>query len=144
MKYAAEVTRGAAFLDAVAPGWEGRINLQTLDLESTYDCVCGQVFQELADKSPCDSMLPEPGYWWTTRNLLHEGAMFVRSHIKERSDLFPAKRGQHVMADLGFNVPVRDYGSIVTLSCDEWPLLREAWVALIKERYNTGALSDAT
>ena len=37
---------GAAFLDEVRPGWDEKVNLTTLNLESSRHCVLGQVFDE--------------------------------------------------------------------------------------------------
>lgn len=36
------VVRGAEFLDENLPGWEKKIDLETLDLSSTCGCVLGQ------------------------------------------------------------------------------------------------------
>jgi hypothetical protein len=38
------VRRGARLLDREAPGWERKIDLDTLDLEHTCNCVVGQVY----------------------------------------------------------------------------------------------------
>lgn len=38
------VARGVKFLNAVAPGWQKKINLDKLNLASTECCVVGQVF----------------------------------------------------------------------------------------------------
>jgi len=37
------VERGAALLDELIPGWEDRIDVDTLDLASPYNCVLGQL-----------------------------------------------------------------------------------------------------
>ncbi len=41
---AARVARGAALLDEKRPGWDARIDLAVLDLESCRQCVVGQLF----------------------------------------------------------------------------------------------------
>jgi len=41
---AESVARGVALLDETVPGWRDRIDLDTLDVESTSACVLGQVF----------------------------------------------------------------------------------------------------
>lgn len=38
------VAAGAAFLDAVAPGWQTRVDTSTLDFDSDERCVIAQVF----------------------------------------------------------------------------------------------------
>ena len=42
--YSKEIKRGAKFLDEVSPGWESKIKPEVLDLNDSYQCVCGQVF----------------------------------------------------------------------------------------------------
>lgn len=44
MSIQTRVERGAAWLDNVQPGWESRVDVTTLNLNSPLDCVCGQVF----------------------------------------------------------------------------------------------------
>jgi hypothetical protein len=43
------VAQGAALLDFKVPGWEQRINLDTLDIQMTTACVLGQVFGDHVD-----------------------------------------------------------------------------------------------
>jgi hypothetical protein len=43
---AANVERGAEFLDAHHPGWDEQINLRTLDVSSTCGCVLGQLYKK--------------------------------------------------------------------------------------------------
>lgn len=50
MSVAERVARGAALLDLKVPGWAGRINLHTLDMDHCYLCVLGQLF----------------GFYWST------------------------------------------------------------------------------
>jgi hypothetical protein len=38
------VVRGAALLDERMPGWEAKIDLDRLDLNSAWDCVLGQLY----------------------------------------------------------------------------------------------------
>jgi hypothetical protein len=63
------VQRGAKWLDEVAPGWEQRVNVQTLVLSSPYDCICGQIFAEEAEEAG----LHGDGYTYG-KTLLAEGA----------------------------------------------------------------------
>ena len=41
--YAARAAAGAAFLDGQVPGWAGQVDLATLDLADSCDCVLGQL-----------------------------------------------------------------------------------------------------
>lgn len=43
MRTSETVQRGAAFLDERLPGWRDRVNPDTLKMESSCDCVLGQV-----------------------------------------------------------------------------------------------------
>lgn len=42
---ATRVARGVALLDRKAPGWVDRIDLDTLELSSAFDCVLGQLYR---------------------------------------------------------------------------------------------------
>lgn len=44
MDFRPNVERGMAWLDEHRPGWEHRIDLRRLDLDSTCDCLLGQEF----------------------------------------------------------------------------------------------------
>jgi len=44
-----EVKAGVMLLDKVKPGWEQRINVETLNLESAMECVLGQLYGSYAD-----------------------------------------------------------------------------------------------
>jgi hypothetical protein len=48
---AERVARGAALLDGKLPGWDERIDLAVLDLETCTLCVLGQVFASAAAQS---------------------------------------------------------------------------------------------
>lgn len=47
--YAERAAAGAALLDQECPGWERRVDLETLDLGSIYCCILGQVFDSEVD-----------------------------------------------------------------------------------------------
>jgi hypothetical protein len=40
------VSQGIAVLDSFRPDWRSKINLETLDMWSAFDCILGQVFAE--------------------------------------------------------------------------------------------------
>jgi hypothetical protein len=104
--YEAEVARGAAWLDEVAPGWERKIDLSVLNLDSCRQCVCGQVFAEQIGW--CD------GFRFALNEMADDWAL---------------------SSQLGFSL-----GSID--DWDKWDDLGQAWVHLIKERFDSGTLSD--
>jgi hypothetical protein len=103
------VTRGAAWLDKVAPGWERKLDLSILDIEDGAACVCGQVFM-------AEAVHHINGYAYACDFL-------SASSLAGWPD-GPTRRG--VMASHGF------------LFSEDG----DAWVALVKERFETGALSD--
>jgi len=41
---AERVQAGADLLDGVTPGWRSRVNADTLDMDTSFDCVLGQLF----------------------------------------------------------------------------------------------------
>jgi len=91
---AAHVAAGAAWLDLVAPGWERKVDLGTLEITDPDRCVCGQVV-------PISSEAKN-GY----EAVFHQGISLVHLGFVHSSD-------------------------------------QDAWVELIKERFETGQLSDA-
>ncbi len=46
-----KVANGARFLDENFPGWETRINIETLHLEDGQRCICGQLFAKEGKRS---------------------------------------------------------------------------------------------
>jgi hypothetical protein len=46
--YKERVARGAQWLDCIVPGWEQRIDVETLELVSAQRCICGQLFAKEA------------------------------------------------------------------------------------------------
>lgn len=45
------IAKGIEFLDKKAPGWCDKVDLEVLDLGSSYLCVLGQVFNKQAKRS---------------------------------------------------------------------------------------------
>ena len=108
------VAAGAEWLDTVAPGWERKLDLGTLDLKSTTQCVCGQLFM-----TPVVEMLRLED----SQAKFGSGYGFVLYFAwKADPDNFGAWIASH-----GFGTGTGD-----------------AWVALVKDRFDTGLLSDET
>ena len=77
--------RGARFLDEVAPGWENRIDLETLSLNDGMQCVCGQVFAEEAKSETTDEGDPEAtetGYSWAADHLFAQANAWVTAIVR--------------------------------------------------------------
>jgi len=86
------VARGVALLDELGPdGWRDRVDLSTLNLMSTEDCVLGQVYGTDDD----------PEGWY-----LGEDALNIHSGVSA--------------ARYGFDVPYRFGETAVRLVEDEW------------------------
>jgi hypothetical protein len=118
------VSRGAAFLSEVAPGWEGRVNLGDLKLSSGMQCICGQVFDEVRAED-------ENGYGYFERTLASEGIAWLDA---KGIDSFYAG------AALGFDVEVYYNDSYRDL-VQQWRELETAWTAEIKGRFDRGEIS---
>lgn len=107
------VANGAEFLDEMAPGWEHKLNFQSLEMSGPCRCVLGQVFfdeavQKNVTATDIDGTRQPSGFYWA----INELESFDTSLY-------------------GF-----DYDEEVG-----WIALRDAWVALVKNRFDTGALS---
>ena len=137
------VKRGARWLDENFPGWESRINTQTLSLSSGNDCICGQVFKEEAKRSRGFAFDPN-GYAYAENHLFAQANSWISSLVRIRaegetpkslSDWEHDKRVERVAIALGFNC-----GSVGTnrVPSDQvyvsyWDL-QVAWEELLKER----------
>lgn len=72
---AERVAAGAAFLDEHDPGWDQRIDLDSLDLDHTCKCILGQAF---ADETEWHNRCYDSGYDYAVNrfDLLRGGADF--------------------------------------------------------------------
>jgi len=110
----ARVARGAEWLDEQEPGWERRIDLAALDLEDGCRCVLGHVFNDAAIVASVTADYIG-GYQWALRH-------FEKPWAWARGHGFLWKSG--ALSDID--------------------ALDEAWISLVKTRFDTGALSDET
>lgn len=108
------VTRGAEFLDRVKPGWERLVDLAALDLSDGCRCVLGHVF---AGEAGVFNLFMAGGeYWWDGYSL-----------------------GSTLLPDLMFPSALLGFNSDKSA---EFPALDEAWISLLKSRFDSGSLSD--
>lgn len=112
------VAQGAAWLDEHYPGWERHIDLTRLDLSDPCRCVLGQLALAITDQEIVDDFFIQDSspYSW----------------LVLQQDALPRDK---CWSDRGF---------LTYTGPEDWPLLDEAWISLIKLRFDTGALSDAT
>ena len=47
--YERQVQKGARLLDERMPGWEGKINLLTLNIKDCHQCILGQLYGEYSE-----------------------------------------------------------------------------------------------
>lgn len=109
MDYEPRVAKGAAELDRILPGWEQKIDLDELRLESDCNCVLGQLSVDL---------LPEPFVDTPYLDALDR----LQPHEDWRAQCrWAAERG-YALLDAEFGGPA-DYVD-----------LTEAWKRLIRQR----------
>lgn len=112
------VAAGAAWLDEHKPGWERTLDLATLDLADGCHCVLGQAFQEECGISV---NWEHDRWWWSEHYQMYNAFSFIQSTQEDGWAI------HH-----GFDVSRHS----------RYPELQEAWLELIKNRFDTGTLSD--
>lgn len=113
------VARGAEWLDTVHPGWERRIDLANLELSVTCRCVLGQIFKPDSSEELRDFRTG----WSALRAVAH--GHYDSEFCEPDWELWITRHGFERFADVTY---------------DE---LDEAWIAVVKERFASGNLSDA-
>lgn len=120
------VRNGARWLDENFPGWIDRIDLDTLALSSSGNCICGQVFRKEAQS--IERIEDGSGYWFAERTLFSEANSWISGSIpKEPDGGYDARRAQAVSEFLGFNTNGYD-------DDDLFEELQNAWKELIQSR----------
>ena len=120
------VKRGARWLDENFPGWESRINPETLSLSDGQQCICGQVFRE-------EVSTEEFGYNFAERNLFGEANSWVSTLVPKGEP----HRAVQVASTLGFMNGYGPNGRSSGMTDEEYVTfdeLQEAWVALLAKR----------
>jgi hypothetical protein len=128
MGAAERVSAGARWLDAVAPGWESRIDPHTLEMSSEFNCICGQVFDDHAADTN------ESGFGFA-RSLIAEGrylSLSVAKGLDEPSD---------ITVIFGFSADARvdNAGQLHGLTYGQ---LHAAWLAELQARLGTPTRHD--
>jgi hypothetical protein len=122
------VKLGAKFLDENVPGWDKRININTLRLSSGKSCICGQVFRKRAwywrnkakKKSKTFIANDLNGYDYALNHLFAEANSWVEKLVPKGF----YGRALTVGRVLGFDVYQDEYYSD----------LQKVWVDFLKER----------
>jgi hypothetical protein len=115
-----KVTRGAEWLDKHFPGWEREIDLNTLDLNDCTACICGQSLRKFVVDS-----INEPNRW---------GKIFSGYDLAIAA-AFGYQENIWVNRDVALDWTI-DHGFYPQ------PHVEETWRELIKERFDSGNLSD--
>jgi hypothetical protein len=119
-----KVTNGASWFDKAHPGWERKIDLSELDMSNGCHCIWGQnVDRVWVMADDFSAMIPIDGYFSALR------------FMSEGTDFLTAGRW---MIDHGFALP----SSNDPEDLNDFAVLDEVWTDLIKERFNSGILSD--
>lgn len=110
--YEPEVKRGAALLDGLDPNWATKIDLETLQMSVTCNCVLGQVFG---------------GY--------EEGLAAALDQTLEETR-FTRDEDLDKIQDHGFCIYDRTFGRANVMPSDSllWTALEETWIKLIQLR----------
>lgn len=78
------VLNGVRYLNENFPGWQTRIDHDTLNLGSAHDCICGQVFRQEYDE-PNSFVKPgitvRTGYSYATSHLFPEANSWIAAMI---------------------------------------------------------------
>lgn len=131
------VANGAAWLDKVNPGWEHKIDLSTLELKNSCRCILGQVVAASASEvhetkyGPFILLLTIKGHLWWDWSSGYE-VIYI---LIGRDNL----GGADWMADHGFRLGDEFFDENIV---EGYSYLDEAWIDLIKSRYDTGEFSD--
>lgn len=114
---AVTVENGWRWLTANFPGWQRRIDIETLDLAYGSRCICGQLFAEEAlEENRSD------GYVWALSSLFDEGTRWLRTLFPELDEEVELDE-EEFAALLGFSIEGTYYGYFP---------LREAWVRRLR------------
>lgn len=87
IKAAAElrVQRGARWLTENFPGWQDRIDPDTLNLASAEMCICGQVFKTEGRALEAEGEWDPTGYTYAHKNLFSEANSWISAVVKLRA-----------------------------------------------------------
>jgi hypothetical protein len=91
------VDHGWRWLDENFPGWQERVNSETLDMRNGFHCICGQVF----DRQKHGVWRAYNGFEYAIGNLFEEANGWIRVALKNRK-IEPHERAVKVARYLGF------------------------------------------
>lgn len=86
------IDRGAALLDEKKPGWAGEIDISTLNVDSYFDCVLGQLYGTFAlgseaiwgDEDGEDLQAMENGFFFLEVTKERETTEYWKEKVRER------------------------------------------------------------
>jgi hypothetical protein len=122
------VANGARWLDENFPGWEGRIDINTLRLSEGRRCICGQVFEKNARRSRKSIT----GYEYAVDNLFSEANSWISTIVK--SDPI-SRRSTKLEKEWRAYSVARSLGFLLDTENDIlFQDLQEEWVKLLHRR----------
>jgi hypothetical protein len=105
------VALGAQWLDSIVPGWETRINVDTLELKSSFRCICGQVFRGAAISEDDENAEEETsGFQYACQTLFTQAIEWLRAEFNIETQSMFLNRGflsdvPSIASALGFVAP---------------------------------------
>lgn len=92
---ASRAERGAKWLDENFPGWEGRLDVATLDISSGENCICGQVFEATLDtlRSQYPRIETYSGFDYAHKTLFTEANSWISTLV---GPALPTSEGQMI------------------------------------------------
>lgn len=123
------VANGARWLDENFPGWEARVNPDTLLMHDGSRCICGQVFEE--ERKNLDLYMYD-GYSYASAHLFREAIAWLETTDDGRFTSYGAL-DQSMAYRLGFTIayhPVSNGGGL----SQQWGTLQEVWTKLLHDR----------
>lgn len=133
------VERGARWLDENFSGWESRIDLDTLELQSGESCICGQVFGQ---DSPYRTdggreRMYNCGYSYASRTLFAQANSWISTLVGAPVDSWFSygghKRAEEVGQALGFYLPDSEFGDY-NHSVGSYAGLQKEWKRFLRAR----------
>lgn len=126
------VHRGAALLDAKFPGWVNDVNLTTLNLATTCDCILGQKFGDFSAGSRITGLAIE-----TSSVPLSDG---TKTKLEEHGFLVNVRGSE---CEMFLDVPVASHRENARID-REYVALTQAWTELITDRRLAAHAAEAT
>lgn len=127
------VANGAKFLDAIVPGWESRIDIDTLEMSDGSHCICGQTFAVEAEVTNTENGTVIDGFLYAFNHLFDQANLWVEAVLEDDGYLIRDKGD--ISELLGFDISDEDDpDENEDPDYDPYWALQVAWTNLLKDR----------